>query len=128
MKLPTIPNESLTCIVSTLCLLMRGFASLHNSALNKNSNLFPSQFVHFVRWMNQMTRRKHSFIVMNKFKQESHEHASQNRARCIPQISINCKMLSYQYGPTFLKNAFSSLLNQCHVELRQFWSWKGVKH
>jgi len=21
---------------------------------------------------------------------------------CIPQISINCKMLSYQYGPTFL--------------------------
>uniref|UniRef100_A0A3P9ABK6 Cadherin domain-containing protein n=1 Tax=Esox lucius TaxID=8010 RepID=A0A3P9ABK6_ESOLU len=39
---------------------------------------------------------------------------------CIPQISINCKMLSYQYGPTFLKNAFSTLLNQCHVELRQF--------
>jgi len=32
---------------------------------------------------------------------------------CIPQISINCKMLSYQYGPTFLKNAFSTLLNQC---------------
>jgi len=30
-----------------------------------------------------------------------------------PQISINCKMLSYQYGPTFLKNAFSTLLNQC---------------
>jgi len=27
-------------------------------------------------------------------------------------ISINCKMLSYQYGPTFLKNAFSTLLNQ----------------
>jgi len=26
---------------------------------------------------------------------------------CIPQISINCKMLSYQYGPTFLKNAFT---------------------
>uniref|UniRef100_A0A3B3SY38 TNFR-Cys domain-containing protein n=1 Tax=Paramormyrops kingsleyae TaxID=1676925 RepID=A0A3B3SY38_9TELE len=24
-------------------------------------------------------------------------------------------MLSYQYGPTFLKNAFSTLLNQCHV-------------
>jgi len=23
-------------------------------------------------------------------------------------------------GPTFLKNAFSTLLNQCHVELRQF--------
>ena len=37
---------------------------------------------------------------------------------CIPQISIKCKMLSYQYGPTFLKNAFSTLLNQCH--LRQF--------
>jgi len=37
---------------------------------------------------------------------------------CIPQISINCKMLSYQYGPTFLKNAFSTLLNQCHIELR----------
>jgi len=35
---------------------------------------------------------------------------------CIPQISINSKMLSYQYGPTFLKNAFSTLLNQCHVE------------
>jgi len=30
-------------------------------------------------------------------------------------ISINYKMLSYQYGPTFLKNAFSTLLNQCHV-------------
>jgi len=39
---------------------------------------------------------------------------------CIPQISINCKMLSNQYGPTFLKNTFSTLLNQCHVELRQF--------
>uniref|UniRef100_A0AAY5L028 Hexosyltransferase n=1 Tax=Esox lucius TaxID=8010 RepID=A0AAY5L028_ESOLU len=39
---------------------------------------------------------------------------------CIPQISINCKMLSYQYGPTFLKNAFSTLLNQCQVELRLF--------
>jgi len=25
-----------------------------------------------------------------------------------------------QYGPTFLKNAFSTFLNQCHVELRQF--------
>jgi len=24
----------------------------------------------------------------------------------IPQVSLNCKMLSYQYGPTFLKNAF----------------------
>jgi len=24
------------------------------------------------------------------------------------------------YGPTFLKNAFSTLLNQCHAELRQF--------
>jgi len=36
---------------------------------------------------------------------------------CIPQISINCKMLSYQYGPTFLKNSFSTLMNQCHVEL-----------
>jgi len=29
-------------------------------------------------------------------------------------------ILSYQYGPTFLKNAFSTLLNQSHVELRQF--------
>jgi len=37
---------------------------------------------------------------------------------CIPQISINCKILSYQYGPTFLKNAFSTLLNQCHVECK----------
>jgi len=37
-------------------------------------------------------------------------------------------MLSYQYRPTFLKNAFSTLLNQCHVELRQFWRRKGVKH
>jgi len=35
--------------------------------------------------------------------------------------AINCKMSSYQYGPTFLKNASSTLLNQCHVELRQFW-------
>jgi len=45
----------------------------------------------------------------------------------IPQISNNCKMLSYQYG-TYLKNAFSALLNQCHVELRQFWRRKRVKH
>uniref|UniRef100_A0AAY5KRA3 Tc3 transposase DNA binding domain-containing protein n=1 Tax=Esox lucius TaxID=8010 RepID=A0AAY5KRA3_ESOLU len=32
---------------------------------------------------------------------------------CIPQISINCKMLSYQYGPTFLKNAcwINAMLN-----------------
>uniref|UniRef100_A0A8C9XZM5 Transposable element Tc1 transposase n=1 Tax=Sander lucioperca TaxID=283035 RepID=A0A8C9XZM5_SANLU len=28
-------------------------------------------------------------------------------------------MLSYQYGPTFLNNASSTLLNQCHKELRQ---------
>jgi len=28
------------------------------------------------------------------------------------------KMLSNQHGPTFLKNAFSTLLNQCHVDLR----------
>jgi len=34
---------------------------------------------------------------------------------------LQVKMLSYQYGPTYLKNAFSTLLNQCHVELRQFW-------
>jgi len=49
-------------------------------------------------------------------------------ASCIPQISINCKILFYQYEPTFLKNTFSTLLNQCHVDLRQFWRWKGVKH
>jgi len=35
---------------------------------------------------------------------------------------------SNQYGPTFLTNAFSTLLNQCHIELRQFWRRKGVKH
>jgi len=39
----------------------------------------------------------------------------------IPQISINCKMLSYQFVPEFLKNVFSTLLNQFHVELRQFY-------
>jgi len=38
----------------------------------------------------------------------------------IPQISINCKWLSHQYGPIFLKNAFSTFLNQCHLEVRQF--------
>jgi len=32
---------------------------------------------------------------------------------------------SYKYWPTFLKNAFSTLLNQCHVELKQFWMQKG---
>jgi len=37
-----------------------------------------------------------------------------------PTNLINCKMLSYQYGPTFLKNAFSTLLNQSHVKSRQF--------
>jgi len=47
---------------------------------------------------------------------------------CIPQISINCKILSYQYGPTFPKNAFSALLNQCHAELREFWRRKGARH
>jgi len=34
--------------------------------------------------------------------------------------NLNCKMLSYQQGPAFLKNAFSTLLNQFHVELWQF--------
>jgi len=29
---------------------------------------------------------------------------------------------------SILKNAFSTLLNQCHVELMQFLRWKGVKH
>jgi len=43
-------------------------------------------------------------------------HKSPSNARC------------YQYGPTFLKNAFSILLNQCHIELRQFWRRKEVKH
>ena len=47
---------------------------------------------------------------------------------CIPQISINCKTLSSQYGTSFLKNASSSLLDQCHQELRKFWWRKGVKH
>jgi len=28
---------------------------------------------------------------------------------------------------TFLKNAYSTLLNQCHV-LRQIWRRKGVRH
>jgi len=38
----------------------------------------------------------------------------------MPQISINCKMLSYNMGQlTFVKNAFSTLLNQCDLELRQ---------
>jgi len=43
----------------------------------------------------------------------------------IPQISINCKMLSYQYGPTFLKNAFSTLLNQRQVEIKAVLKVKG---
>jgi len=34
----------------------------------------------------------------------------------------------FRNGPTYLKNAFSTLLNQCHIELRQFWRRKGVKH
>jgi len=33
--------------------------------------------------------------------------------------------LSYQYGPSFLNNAFSTLLNQCDVKLRQFSRRKG---
>jgi len=60
-----------------------------------------------------------------------HEHVVELELRgldVIPQISNNCKMLSYQYGPTFLKNAFRTLLNQCHVQLREFWRWKGVKY
>jgi len=44
---------------------------------------------------------------------------------CIPQISINCKMLSYQNGPTFLKNAFSTLLNQCQEEIKAVQKAKG---
>jgi len=39
--------------------------------------------------------------------------------RAIDVHPTNLHQLSYQYGPTFLKNAFSTLLNQCHVELRQ---------
>jgi len=44
---------------------------------------------------------------------------------CIPQISINCKMLSYQYGPTFLMLSAPCWIN---ATLRQFWRRKGVKH
>uniref|UniRef100_A0A6Q2YA16 Glutamate receptor n=1 Tax=Esox lucius TaxID=8010 RepID=A0A6Q2YA16_ESOLU len=32
---------------------------------------------------------------------------------CIPQISINCKMVSYQYGPTFLSSAL--MFDAVHV-------------
>jgi len=32
----------------------------------------------------------------------------------------NLHQLQDQYEPTFLKNVFSTLLNQCHVKLRQF--------
>ncbi len=34
---------------------------------------------------------------------------------------INCVMLSWQYGPTSLRNVSNTLLNLCHEELRQFW-------
>jgi len=43
---------------------------------------------------------------------------------CIPQISISTEIAIstarcyYPYGPTFLKNV--ELMNQCHIELRQF--------
>ncbi len=30
-------------------------------------------------------------------------------------------MLSWQYGPTSLRNVSNTLLNLCHEELRQFW-------
>jgi len=74
-------------------------------------------------------------IISNWFLEHDNEFTvpkwppqSSDRAwMCIPQISINCKMLSYQYGPTFLKNAFSTLLNLFHIELRQFRMRKGVK-
>jgi len=49
------------------------------------------------------------------------EHLWDMVEREIHALDVNCKMLSYQYGQTFLKNAFRTLLNQCYVELRQFW-------
>jgi len=34
----------------------------------------------------------------------------------------------YPFFSLWVSAAFSTLLNQCHIELRQFWRWKGVKH
>jgi len=44
-----------------------------------------------------------------------------------PLMATSNRIGSNQYGLTFLKNAFSTLLNQWHVELRQLWRRKGVK-
>ncbi len=46
---------------------------------------------------------------------------------CSRQICSNYVTLSYQYGPKSLRNVSNTLLNQCHEELRQFWTQKGVQ-
>jgi len=84
----------------------------------------------FQRWpLSEMTSLEESLVVFLQITDITNLGSYGYLAKCdsfvciyiyIPQISINCKMRSYQYRPTFLKNAFSTLLNQCHVELRQF--------
>lgn len=39
----------------------------------------------------------------------------------------NCLMLLCQYAPESLCNVSSTLLNQCHKSLSQFWGQKGVQ-
>ncbi len=46
---------------------------------------------------------------------------------CSWQICSSCVMLSYQYGPKYLRNVSNTLLNQCHQELRQFWRQNGFQ-
>jgi len=48
------------------------------------------------------------------------EHLWDVVERELRALDVHPTNLSNQYGPTFLNNAFSTLLNQCHVELRQF--------
>ncbi len=36
-------------------------------------------------------------------------------------------MLSYQYGPKYLRNVSNTLLNLCHDELGQFWRQSRVQ-
>jgi len=46
---------------------------------------------------------------------------------CRRQICSNCVMLSWQYGPTSLRNVSNTLLNLCHEELKPFLRQMGVQ-
>jgi len=47
---------------------------------------------------------------------------------CVPQISINCKMLSYQYDANISKECFQHLVESMPRRIKAVLKAKGVKH